>query len=107
MNDVPSAFKLFRRTILDRIPIQSNGSFVHAEILAKANFLGCLMAEVPIGRLGGSFRGVPEPALSNEAADRRLVFRNPTFGASPGSDAAGPTEPKENRGDGFPIAPAE
>ena len=79
MHDVPSAFKLFRKAIFDRIPIQSNGSFVHAEILAKANFLGCLMAEVPIGRLGESFRGVSEPPLPNERADRRRVFHRPLF----------------------------
>ena len=63
--DVSSAFKLFRRSVLDRIPIQSDGDFVHAELLAKANFLSCLMAEIPIGRLPGTFRGVVEPMLEN------------------------------------------
>ncbi len=43
--DIGSEFKLFRRSIFARIPIQSDGPFVHAEILAKANFLGCLMTE--------------------------------------------------------------
>jgi glycosyltransferase involved in cell wall biosynthesis len=106
MHDVPSAFKLFRKAIFERIPIQSNGSFVHAEILAKANFLGCLMAEVPIGRLGGSFRGVFEPA-PDARADRRRVFHRPLFTSSERSEVAIPDGAKENRGDGFPIAPAE
>lgn len=91
--DVPSAFKLYRRSVLDRIPIQSDGAFVHAELMAKANFLGCLMAEVPIGRLAGAFRGAPEPAVQGTAKDARLVFRRPTFSppksAEPASPAAG------------------
>jgi hypothetical protein len=82
--DVPSAFKLFRRSVLDRMPIQSDGDFVHAELLAKANFLGCLMAEVPIGRLPGTFRGVaePPPAGVSRAADVQRVFRRPEFAAT-------------------------
>jgi glycosyltransferase involved in cell wall biosynthesis len=107
MHDVPSAFKLFRRSIFERIPIQSNGCFVHAEILAKANFLGCLMAEVAIGRLGGVFRGVPEPPLPNERADRRHVFHRPLFATADVREPAIADGAKENRGDGFPIAPAE
>jgi glycosyltransferase involved in cell wall biosynthesis len=77
--DPMSAYKLFRRSVLDRIPIQSSGDFVHAELLAKANFLGCLMAEVPIGRLAGNFKGVPEPAFSDSTGDARRVFRRPEF----------------------------
>src|SRR5579871_3798759 len=38
VGDIDSACKLFRRELFDRIPIQSDGAFVHAEILAKANF---------------------------------------------------------------------
>src|SRR5947209_7296668 len=48
LKDADCAFKLFRRSIFARIPIQSDGAFVHAEILAKANFLGCMMAEVEV-----------------------------------------------------------
>lgn len=47
--DLTSACKLFRRSLFERIPIQAVGPFVHTEILAKANFLGCTMAELPIG----------------------------------------------------------
>jgi glycosyltransferase involved in cell wall biosynthesis len=79
--DVSCAFKLFRRAILDRMPIQSNGQFVHAELLAKANFLGCLMAEMPIGRLPGHFKGVSEPPAPNRSSDARRVFRRPEFAA--------------------------
>src|SRR5262249_46653834 len=39
--DVTCPFRLVRRSIFGRIPLQSDGGFVHVEILAKANFLGC------------------------------------------------------------------
>lgn len=77
--DVTSAFKLYRRSVLERIPIQSNGDFVHAELLAKSNFLGCMLAEVPIGRLAGSFRGVAERPVTSSSSDARRVFRRPEF----------------------------
>jgi hypothetical protein len=60
-------FRLLRREIFARIPLQSSGPFVHVEIAAKANFLGHILGEeMPLGpghhppvgepRPGGSFR---------------------------------------------------
>lgn len=80
--DVGSECKLFRRAIFTRIPLQSDGPFVHVEILAKANFLGRLMAEVPV-----TYQ--PDPAEATAAkplidrhvlAEARRVFRDPDFG---------------------------
>jgi len=85
--DIDSEFKLFRKSIFARIPIQSDGPFVHAEILAKANFLGCLMTEAAISY---------EPSPHHEAAipfqsvlaEAYRVFSRPDFGRSlPGRDA--------------------
>jgi glycosyltransferase involved in cell wall biosynthesis len=102
-HDVPCAFKLFRRSLFDRLPIQSDGDFVHAEILAKANFLGCWMSEVPIGRLGGAFRGLPEPPPGvSYAAEARRVFRNPTFLPTPTQPVDRPAADAGGRG---PEAP--
>src|SRR2546422_989826 len=42
LRDPASPARLYRRSIFERIPIQSNGWFAQVEILAKANFLGCL-----------------------------------------------------------------
>ncbi len=74
IGDTDSAFKLFRREIFDRIPIQSDGEFVHAEILAKANFAGCLMDELAIP-VAADWR--PDP---HRWAELRRVFRAPDFG---------------------------
>jgi glycosyltransferase involved in cell wall biosynthesis len=54
VQDVDSAFKLFRREVFARIPIQSDGMLVHTEIIAKANFMTCWMDEIPIGAASGA-----------------------------------------------------
>jgi glycosyltransferase involved in cell wall biosynthesis len=43
--DVGCPFRLLRREILQRIPLQSTGPFVHVELMAKANYLGLMMGE--------------------------------------------------------------
>jgi glycosyltransferase involved in cell wall biosynthesis len=79
LKDVDCAFKLFRREVFSRIPIQSDGSFAQAEIVAKANFLGCLIAEVPV-----TFR--PQFSSARAKSDQKPwreaynLFRNPDFG---------------------------
>ena len=48
--DVLCPYRLMRRDILARVPLQADGPFAHVELLAKANFLGCIFAEdVPLG----------------------------------------------------------
>jgi glycosyltransferase involved in cell wall biosynthesis len=81
VGDIDSKFKLFRKRIFERIPIQSDGDFVHAEILAKANFLGCLMDEAPIAARPSSFtaHAEPPPPVSRGKELRRVFFR-PNFG---------------------------
>ncbi len=76
--DPECPFRLARREIFQRLPIQSSGSFVTVEMLAKANHLSCLLAEEPVAWT---------PALRDEAlpfgADAWRVFTNPDFGAYP------------------------
>ncbi len=82
IRDVNCPFRLFRREIFERIPIQSDGDFANVEVLAKANFLGCLMTEEPI-----THRPPPTPTKEQIQAGRRqrrrdlgLVFGHPNFG---------------------------
>ena len=73
LSDVACPFKLFRRQALQRMPIQSAGSFVHTELMAKANFLSCLVDEAPL----------PVPARESSErwwTDFRQVFFHPDFG---------------------------
>jgi glycosyltransferase involved in cell wall biosynthesis len=74
--DVFCPFRLMRRSIFARIPIQSDGPFVHVEILAKANFLGCVLAEeLPLAVPAGPIRG-----RETLWRDGLRVFRKPDFG---------------------------
>jgi hypothetical protein len=80
VTDPECPFRLARRAMFARLPIQSSGPFVQIEVLAKANHLTCLLAEEPVTWLP------PSQPLSDAipfGADARLVFRAPDFGISP------------------------
>jgi glycosyltransferase involved in cell wall biosynthesis len=72
LHDVNSAFKVFRRSLFDRFPIQSDGEFVHAEIFAKLTFLTVLIDEQPL---------TPKPDAIPRSAWRDFwtVFTNAKF----------------------------
>jgi glycosyltransferase involved in cell wall biosynthesis len=79
LQDVNCAYRLCRREIFARIPIQSEGDFVHTEVLAKANFLGCyLNDEMTIGYQ-------PREGMMRERMwkDGYRVFARPDFGPPP------------------------
>lgn len=100
LDDAESAYKLLRREVLERFPIQSDGIFALAEIAAKANFVMQWLDEVPIGAQGG----VPADALRipfswrERWRDFRRVFLHPEFhrpsavGESTDAPASSPTE---------------
>jgi glycosyltransferase involved in cell wall biosynthesis len=109
-HDVACPFRLHRREIFARIPLQSDGLFVHVEILAKANYLGLVMGEeVPLDP--GHYPPLAErwsrEELRQLLADARRVIRHPDFGpaiveslpapAPPGSSACETPAP-ENLG---------
>lgn len=66
---------LFRRKVLEKLPIQSKSSFVHVEILAKLNFLGILMTEY---EMEGPPQWRPEGDAST-MSDFLTVWRKPQF----------------------------
>jgi len=70
--DVNSGLKVFRREVLDRFPIQSDGDFAHAEIFAKLTFLTCLVAEEPLSPSA-------DPVPPSWWADFWTVFKHPVF----------------------------
>ena len=75
--DVACPARLLRRDILPRIPIQSDGPMAHAELLAKANFLGCVLGEeVPLALSPGPYNG-DAGAIYREA---KRLFDHPDFG---------------------------
>ncbi len=79
--DVACRVRLLRREVFDRIVLQSDGSFVHAEILAKATFLTLLLSEdVPLGDRRRPVRPLerPEPAGAWRR-DLTRVYWRPRF----------------------------
>jgi len=48
VRDVNFAFKLFRRAILEQITLQSEGSFIDAELLIETHNAGFTIAEIPL-----------------------------------------------------------
>lgn len=88
MVDVNSAFKLYRTAFLRRFPIQSDGDFVHTELVAKATFLTSIMDEVPL---------TPQPDAPPRAdiSGRELmhVFQDPEFTFPTDPAATPPAEP--------------
>jgi glycosyltransferase involved in cell wall biosynthesis len=80
LHDPLCPFRLYRRTLFRRLPLQSDGPFALVEVLAKANFLGAWLAEEAI-----SYQ--PDPAASAEDQagpsfwrEAWRVFRDPDFG---------------------------
>lgn len=86
--DVNSAFKLYRTAFLKRFPIQSDGDFVHVELVAKATFLTSIMDEVPL-----TPKSEPHPLLGPVTADRSKVFHHPEFAFKPESQPKPPEPP--------------
>lgn len=80
LRDPNCRFMLARREIFARIPIQSDGSFAHIEILAKANFLGCWMAEAPVTYRAGAAPDVWVGSCRQSWREGFRVFAHPDFG---------------------------
>jgi len=83
--DVNSCFKLYRTAFLRRFPIQSDGDFVHTELVAKATFFTSIMDEVKLTPKPDAV-----PALGNIRADRRRLFGHPKFAFPPEPPAPPP-----------------
>jgi len=78
LNDPHAAFKLFRRSFLERFPIQSDGDFVHIELVGKATFLTCVMDEKALSPKPDRF--VP---VRWAKKDRAELNRRPKFWKAP------------------------
>jgi glycosyltransferase involved in cell wall biosynthesis len=68
VRDVDCAFKLFRREVLDTIPIESVGAFVNTEILVRASAAGFRIQQIPV-------RHFPRTAGSPSGARPRVILR--------------------------------
>jgi hypothetical protein len=89
VHDSECTFRLCRREIFEKIPIQSESDFAQIEILAKATFLGMYLHEVPV-----TF--TPQPVADTDKADAKGrsdiwgLLRSPEFGSATKTDACPP-----------------
>ncbi len=67
-HDIDCGFKLFRRSVLDRVPLISNGAMIDTELLAGARARGFRIAEVPVTHL-------PRVAGAATGANPRVILR--------------------------------
>jgi len=84
--DVGSTFKLFRTDFLRRFPVQSDGDFVHTELVAKATFLTSIMDEVPLTPEPDA----PVPRARISWGELMRVFSDPQFAFPPAPPAVSP-----------------
>jgi glycosyltransferase involved in cell wall biosynthesis len=81
--DVDCPFILFRRSVFERIPIQSDGDFALLEVLAKANFLGKMMSDKPVAHRPRPRQESPDERRARRRQlwkDFRRVLNHPDFG---------------------------
>ena len=78
--DHAGPFKLVRREIFEQMPLQSDGDFFQAELLAKATSLTCYLVEVPLAPKPGPYPAVATtPAGPGVLADGLRLFFRPKF----------------------------
>jgi len=93
--DSECMYRLCRRAIFERIPLQSEGIFSQIEILAKANFLGLYIAEVPVTYLPQRGWDDNLGVVNARQANRRDIWRvlnAADFGPAQPAQSAPPLE---------------
>jgi glycosyltransferase involved in cell wall biosynthesis len=82
LKDPECLYLLVRRSIFSRLPIQTDGPFGFTEVLAKANFLGCLMHEAPVSYVPNAEAETKWATVSlrDKLTGFRRVFSKPDFG---------------------------
>lgn len=79
VRDIDCAFKVFRRPLLEEIPIQSIGAFVNTEILVRARALGASIHQVPVShrpRLHGRQTGARPRVLLRAVLELSSLYRD-------------------------------
>lgn len=85
IRDIDCAFKVFRRPILDAIPIHSIGAFVNTEILVRARALGASIEQVPVShrrRRHGTPTGAHPRVLLRAVLELSSLYRDLRRGQS-------------------------
>jgi glycosyltransferase involved in cell wall biosynthesis len=78
VRDIDCAFKVFRRPVLDALPIASIGAFVNTELLLRARGKGFRVHEVPVThhpRIAGRAKGASPRVVLRALLELATLFR--------------------------------
>ncbi len=84
VRDIDCAFKVFRRPVLDALPIASIGAFVNTELLLRARRAGFRIREVPVThhpRVAGRAKGATPRVIGRALVELVTLYRELRVGA--------------------------
>jgi glycosyltransferase involved in cell wall biosynthesis len=87
VRDIDCAFKLFRREVLDAIPIASLGACVNTEILVRARAAGFRIHQVPVThhpRRAGQASGASPRVIARALREAAALYRELRTAHAPG-----------------------
>ena len=79
VRDIDCAFKVFRRPVLDALPIASIGAFVNTELLVRARRSGFRIREVPVThhpRVAGRAKGASPRVVARALLELLILYRD-------------------------------
>ena len=79
VRDIDCAFKVFRRPVLDALPIASIGAFVNTELLVRARRAGFRIREVPVThhpRVAGRAKGASPRVVARAVLELLTLYRD-------------------------------
>ena len=112
VRDIDCAFKVFRREVLDAIPIESIGAFVNTEILARARAAGFEIKQVPIthhARQSGRQTGAHPRVIARAFIELSQLYSelHPRKARSPGPGGRGRSTAAEDARGNAPSSASE
>jgi glycosyltransferase involved in cell wall biosynthesis len=96
VRDIDCAFKLFRREVLDAIPIASIGAFVNTEMLVRARAAGFRIRQVPVThhpRRAGRPKGASPRVIARALLELATLYRELRAGPAPRGAESVPAQP--------------
>lgn len=78
VRDIDCAFKIFRRPVLEALPLTSLGAFVNTELLVRARSAGFRIHEVPVShrrRRAGRAKGARPRVIVRALVELTLLYR--------------------------------
>ena len=87
VRDIDCAFKVFRRPVLDALPIASIGAFVNTELLLRARRAGFRIREVPVThhpRIAGRAKGATPRVMLRALVELATLYRELRGASTPG-----------------------